>query len=132
MFGATGSTSMDSSFAGASACATYWRMSSFQRTMSIFSPESSLTIVLTRLPRCPTHAPTGSTFSLDVLTASFARKPGSRLTPMISTTPSAISLTSRRKSASTNLPLARERITLGPCASGSTRRTIARMGSPTW
>ena len=51
---------------------------------------------------------------------------------MISTTPSEISLTSRRKSASTNLPLARLRITLGPFASVSTRRMIARTVSPTW
>ena len=48
-------------------------MSSFQRTMSIFSPFSSSTIVRTRLPRWPTHAPTGSTFSFEVRTASFAR-----------------------------------------------------------
>ena len=73
VFGSTGSTSIDSSLAGASAPTTYWRMSSFQRTMSIFSPFSSSTIVRTRLPRWPTHAPTGSTFSFEVRTASFAR-----------------------------------------------------------
>ena len=52
--------------------------------MSIFSPCSSLTTACTRLPRMPTHAPTGSMPpSLDS-TAILARLPGSRATALIS------------------------------------------------
>ena len=44
---------------------------SFQRTMSIFSPPSSSTMFLIRLPRMPTQAPTASTFASRLLTATF-------------------------------------------------------------
>src|SRR6476660_1128659 len=51
---------------------------SFQRTMSIFSPPSSSTMFLIRLPRTPTHAPTASTFESIELTAILVRWPGFR------------------------------------------------------
>jgi hypothetical protein len=71
---------------------------SFQRTMSIFSPPSSSTMFLMRLPRTPTHAPTASTFESIDETAIFvrcpARAPGLDLDRAI-----ADSGTSRSKSA---------------------------------
>ena len=46
---------------------------SFQRTMSIFSPPSSSTMLLIRLPLTPTHAPTASTFVSRLSTATLVR-----------------------------------------------------------
>ena len=59
-----------------------------QGTMSIFSPCSSPTTAWTRLPRMPTHAPTGSIPELWEITAILARLPGSRATDLISMMPS--------------------------------------------
>jgi hypothetical protein len=42
----------------------------------------------TRLPRMPTHAPTGSTSRSRDRTATFARSPGCRTAPLITTVPS--------------------------------------------
>ena len=65
--------------------------------MSTFSLFNSRTIFLTRWPRKPTQAPTGSTFGSRVWTASLVRKPGSRAMPLISMVPSLISETSNWK-----------------------------------
>ena len=54
-----------------------------------------------RMPRIPTHAPTGSNPAWRVETATFARAPASRATALISTCPARISGTSnssRRRS----------------------------------
>ncbi len=98
-------------------------MSSLQRTMSIFSPESSRTMFFTRMPRMPTQAPTGSTFSSWERTAILVRKPGSRAMPLISTMPSAISETSSSKSRRTKSGWLRERMIAGPWASFCTLST---------
>ena len=80
--------------AGARALQTNFAESICQGMMSIFSPRNSWTTFCTRLPFIPTQAPTGSmSESLDA-TANFARLPGSRAAPLISTMPSLISGTS--------------------------------------
>ena len=48
-------------------------LDSFQRTMSIFSPLSSSTMLRMREPRTPTQAPTASTFESIETTATFVR-----------------------------------------------------------
>ncbi len=73
-------------------------ISSLQETTSIFSPLSSLTIFCILIPRSPTQQPTGSTPSWAATTATLLRKPASRATAFISTTPLAISGTSSSRS----------------------------------
>ena len=81
------STTLETS-AGARALTMKVGSSGFHWMMSIFSPCSSATTACTRLPRMPTHAPTGSMEpSLDK-TAILAREPGSRAQALISITPS--------------------------------------------
>ncbi len=55
---------------------------------SMFSLPSSRTTAWMRLPLTPTQAPTGSTRSSWLMTATLARSPGSRTTFLISTMPS--------------------------------------------
>src|SRR3990172_7849134 len=74
-----------------------------QGIISIFSPESSLITVVTRMPFWPTQEPTGSIFSSLDMTATLEREPGSLATDLISTTPEATSGASRAKSFSKNL-----------------------------
>ena len=90
---------------------------------STFSLFSSRTIFLTRCPRNPTQAPTGSTFSSRDHTASFVRNPGSRAIPLISMVPSLISDTSSRNNFNTNCGSARDRMISGPCMVFSTAFT---------
>ena len=54
-------TSTVKTFAGDNALAMYSNGSSDQIIISIFSPPSSLTILLTLVPLLPTQAPSGST-----------------------------------------------------------------------
>ena len=65
--------------------------------ISIFSPPSSSTICLTLSPFTPTHDPTASTLGLFDHTAIFVLEPASLVMLLISTVPSAISVTSRSK-----------------------------------
>ncbi len=74
----------------------------------------------TREPRGPTQAPTGSTPSACETTAIFERQPGSRATPVISTSLSAISGTSSSKSFLISSGLRRETTMLGPLVSAET------------
>src|SRR5881398_3526477 len=60
-------------FAGFSASRTYSFGSELQRMISTFSLLSSRTMFLTREPRMPTHAPTGSTFLFALRTAILVR-----------------------------------------------------------
>ena len=74
--------------AGARAfCANVIRSSEYRMT-SIFSPCSSRMMDCTRLPRIPTHAPTGSTSRSRERTATLARSPGWRTAPLMTTVPS--------------------------------------------
>src|ERR687888_418439 len=98
--------------------------------MSIFSPRSSETTMRTREPRGPTHAPTGSTPCACDSTAIFERYPGSRATPRISTSPSAISGTSSSKSVLISSGSRRDRITCGPFAPLRTSVMTALMREP--
>ncbi len=59
--------------AGLSALAISIFEESFHRTMSIFSPPSSSTMLRIRLPRMPTQAPTASTLESTEWTATFVR-----------------------------------------------------------
>ena len=77
-----------STFAGESAEAMNFAGSSLYSTISIFSPPSSSTMLETRLPRAPMHAPIASTSGLWLITASFVREPASQETALISTVPS--------------------------------------------
>src|SRR5207249_4475005 len=60
-------------FAGLSASRTYSFGSELHRMISTFSLLSSRTMFLTREPRMPTQAPTGSTFSFALHTAILVR-----------------------------------------------------------
>ncbi len=75
-------------FAGESAFCAYVMRSSEYWMMSMRSPRSSRMIACTRAPRMPTHAPTGSTSRSRDETATFARSPGWRTQPRITTVPS--------------------------------------------
>src|SRR6184192_4366540 len=108
------STKTSRTRAGDSAFAMNRAGSVFHGMMSIFSPRSSDTTMRTREPRGPTHAPTGSTPWACDSTAILERYPGSRATPRISTSPSAISGTSSSKSVLISSGSRRERITCGP------------------
>ncbi len=74
--------------AGWRALQTNFAGSSSQAMMSIRSPRSSWTTLWTRDPFMPTQAPTGSTSRSLERTAIFVRKPGSRATLRMETTPS--------------------------------------------
>ncbi len=74
---------------------------SFQGTISIFSPNSSSRMLLTREPRTPTQAPTQSTLASVLDTAILVRWPGSRAISKTSMVLSLISGTSISKSALT-------------------------------
>ena len=87
---------------------------SSQTTMSIFSPRSSSTMLLTREPLLPTQAPMGSTLGSLVLTAILVRLPGSRAMLMISMTPSLTSATSCSNSLRTRSGCVRLTRILGP------------------
>jgi hypothetical protein len=80
--------------AGAIALITYCAGSSSHKITSTRSPFNSFDTACTREPRIPIQEPIGSIRLSFALTANFARKPGSRLTPIISITPSEISGTS--------------------------------------
>ena len=80
--------------AGCNAFSMSCTVSSENGTTSIRSPFSSFMIMRTRLPRAPTHAPTGSMAGSFDHTAIFVRWPGSRAIALISTTPEEISGTS--------------------------------------
>ena len=82
--------------------------------ISICSLPSSLTIALTLAPLIPTHAPTGSTLGTFALTAILVLDPASLAIPMISTTPSLISVTSSSKSFLTSSCDFLETLTTGP------------------
>ena len=75
-------------FAGESAFCAYVIRSSEYWMMSIRSPRSSRMIACTRAPRMPTQAPTGSTSRSREETATFARSPGCRTQPRMTTVPS--------------------------------------------
>src|SRR6185295_14469391 len=81
------STTLETS-AGASALTTKVAGSGDHGMMSIFSPCCSATTACTRLPRMPTHAPTGSIDESLEMTAILPRLPGSRATALISMMPS--------------------------------------------
>ena len=98
--------------------------------MSIFSPRSSLTTMRTREPRGPTQAPTGSTPCTFEMTAIFERQPGSRATPRISTSPSAISGTSSLNSSRTSWSERRLTMTCGPFVELRTSMMTALMRAP--
>ncbi len=100
-------------FAGLSALATYFVGSSLHLTMSTFSPRNSSTTACTREPRCPTQAPTGSTFSCRDHTAILLRAPDSRACALISTTPSCNSGTSNSNSRRSRPGWLRETSTRG-------------------
>ena len=78
----------------------------------------------------PTQAPTGSTSASRLVTAIFARPPGSRAAASMTTMPSAISGTSISKSLVSRLTEARLRMICGPLDSRSTSRTKAWTRSP--
>ena len=84
----SGSSSTERTSAGDRAAAIYSAGSSDHLIMSIFSPFSSSTMVLTRWPRGPTQAPMGSTLGSADQTASLVREPASRATDLTSTVPS--------------------------------------------
>jgi hypothetical protein len=118
--------------AGARALLMNVRMSRSHLMISTFSLLSSRTMFLTRCPRNPTQAPTGSTRASPDQTASLVRKPGSRAMPLISMVPSLISETSSWKSLMTKCGSARERMISGPWRVFSTALTKQRTRSPTW
>ena len=85
---------------------------SFHRTMSIFSPLSSSTMLRMREPRTPTQAPTASTLESMEATATLVRKPASRamaLSSMMRSETSGTSISKRRRMKSS---WARERTIL--------------------
>ncbi len=104
--------------------------SSVQLMISIRSLDNSRTIACTRLPRIPTHAPTGSTRLSFVVTAIFERWPGSRTTFTIRMVPSLISGTSSSNSRLRNSGDARDTMTCGPLGLLRTSATHARTASP--
>ena len=105
--------------------------SSSHNTTSIFSPANSPDTACTREPRIPTQAPTASMRPSLVLTAIFAREPGSRAAARISMTSSAISGTSILNSSTSTLGVVRVRMSCGPRASGRISCSSARTRSPT-
>ena len=84
--------------AGLIARRTYSAWSGVHGTMSIRSPRNSCTTDWTRVPFIPMHAPAASTSGSVEWTPIFARLPGSRAAPLISTMPSYTSGTSCSKS----------------------------------
>src|SRR6218665_3677197 len=72
------STTMEDTFAGASAPITNWAGSSDHSTMSTRSSASSLVTAFTRVPRTPTQGPIGSTPFSRERTATLAPRPGAR------------------------------------------------------
>ena len=118
--------------AGFSASANCSIGSSYQRTISTFSPFISRTILFTREPLAPTQAPTGSTLGSVLLTHTFVRYPGSRAMAANETVPSAISATSISKSLRTKLRLERLRMSSGPlpcCSSLCNKQRILSPGT---
>ena len=83
-----------STWAGLRALATNRAGSGSHWMTSMRSPFSSLTMFWMRMPRRPTHEPTGSMPSCRAQTATLLRKPASRAIDLISTTPRKISGTS--------------------------------------
>ena len=88
------SSTMDATSAGCKALITNCTGLSSHNTISTRSPPNSAVTAWTRVPRIPTHAPTGSMRWSLVLTAILARTPGSRAAPLISIISSPISGTS--------------------------------------
>ena len=88
MRSASSSSTTLATCAGCSALTMKEAASGCQGMMSIFSPCNSPTTAWTRLPRMPTHAPTGSMDESRLITAILAREPGSRATDLISMMPS--------------------------------------------
>ena len=81
------STTIDTTSAGDIALTTNCAGLSSHRMMSTRSPASSFDTACTREPRMPTQAPTGSIRLSLLLTAIFARSPGSRAAPRMSISP---------------------------------------------
>ncbi len=115
---------------GLTAPRTYSAISSFHRTMSILSPDSSRTISLTREPLMPTQAPTESTLSSFDRTDIFVLSPASLAIATISKIPCEISGTSNSNSFFTNIGLDRVRIISNPPVFLSTLSKHARIISP--
>ncbi len=97
---------------------------------SIFSPASSATTAWTRAPRWPTVAPTGSSPSWRLATATFEREPASRAIALISTVPLWISGTSSSNSRRRKFRWARLTNSCGPRNPRRTSRTKALTGWP--
>ncbi len=96
---------------------------SSQLMTSIFSPLSSRTTELTRVPFRPTHAPTGSTLGSLDLTAIFVLEPASLAMALISTVPSRTSATSNSNSLLTRSGWLRDTEILGPLGVSFTSST---------
>ena len=117
--------------AGLSAEAIYSLGSLDHLTISIFSVFNSFTTFSTRMPRGPTHAPTGSMLLSVENTAIFVRKPASRAMDLICTTPLRISGTSISNRRFTSPGCVRETITCGPRFWRETSSTYTFRRSPT-
>ncbi len=107
-------------FAGDSASEINFSISADHSMTSIFSPPSSEITVATRMPRCPTQDPTGSTCASFECTAIFVREPASRAISLSSTTPVETSGASTANNARTKFGCARERRRLMPRGDSST------------
>ena len=103
-----------STCAGLRAFATKRAGSGSHWITSIRSPFSSLTMFWIRMPRRPTHDPTGSIPSCRAETATLLRKPASRAIDLISTTPRYISGTSSSNNRRSRFLCVRDRMSCGP------------------
>ena len=98
--------------------------------ISIFSPFKSATTAFTLSPFTPTQAPTASTFSSFDHTAIFDLEPASLQKLLISTTPSAISVTSFSNSLFTSSGCVLETTIFGPLFVFLTSVTYSLILSP--
>ena len=126
---ASSSTTIDVTSAGCMALMTNCAMLSTHGMMSTRSPAISLDTACTRDPLMPTQAPTGSMRGSRLLTAIFARAPGSRAAPRIWMSPCPTSGTSILNSSIRNSGAVRDRNSCGPRASERTSRRSALMRS---
>ena len=104
--------------------------SSDHKTISTASPATSFLTAVTRVPRTPTQVPIGSIRLSYVTTAIFARIPGSRAAPLISSNPCSISGTSFSNNLIKKSGQVRDSSICGPRASRSTFKIYARTRSP--
>ena len=100
--------------------------------MSIFSPPSSSTIFLMRLPRTPTQAPTASTLESIELTAIFVRWPGSRANALISIVRSPTSGHFALKQPADQFRVRCDKMIFTGAGVSRTSRISACIRSPTW